>query len=269
MKEVIELAAKASRKKSDEGNTKRSGAAKTTKRRRTKGPSEKIRSLAALSLASKVGYLNIDDLIEPECFDTKKFINEELPRRKVKQGTTIYPTGRAENMLFLVKSGAVNIVRPSKTGRRFSIARLEAGSIFGEMPLVGQSMLGAQAEAAEATEVILINVSNMEKIISDSPLTAINVVRQIGPRLVESEKQRERAAFQPVTARIASLLMRRVNKNNQVTGLTHQEMADELGVYRETVTNALAELKADRFIAIGRKRIEILDPEALKRLDSF
>ena len=268
MKEGIELASKASRKKIEEGKTKGASSIRAKKRRRTKGPSEKIRSLAALSLASKVGYLKIDDLLEPESFATAAFINEQLPRRKFKQGTTIFPTGRNENVIFLIKSGSVNVVRPSKAGRRFSITRLDAGTMFGEMPLVGQSMLGAQAEAAEATEVVVINASSMEKIMSDN-MTAMNVMRRIGPRLVDSEKQRERAAFQPVTARIASLLMRRANKNNQVVGLTHQEMADELGVYRETVTNALAELKQDRFIAIGRKRIDILDPEALTRLDSF
>lgn len=269
MKEGIELASKASKKKVDEGKTKGASSIKAKRRRRTKGPSEKIRSLAAMSLASKVGYLDIEDLLEPESFETAAFINEQLPRRKFKQGATIYPTGRAENLIFLIKSGSVNITRPSKTGRRFAITKLEPGKMFGEMPLIGQSLLGAHAEAAEQTEVVVINASSVEKIVSESHLTALNIMRRIGPRLVESEKQRERAAFQPVTARIASLLMRRVNKNNQVVGLTHQEMADELGVYRETVTNALAELKQDRFIAIGRKRIDILDPEALTRLDSF
>jgi CRP-like cAMP-binding protein len=63
--------------------------------------------------------------------------------------------------------------------------------------------------------------------------------------------------------------MKLANKDNQVVGYTHQEMADLLGVYRETVTNAIAELKQDRLIKVGRKRITILDLNALKRMEAI
>ena len=72
-----------------------------------------------------------------------------------------------------------------------------------------------------------------------------------------------------MTARIATLLIRLADQANQVVGLTHQDMADTLGVYRETVTNALAELKQDRLIKIGRKRITLLNLEGLQRLQSL
>jgi CRP-like cAMP-binding protein len=48
-----------------------------------------------------------------------------------------------------------------------------------------------------------------------------------------------------------------------VDGLTHQDIAERLGVYRETATNALNELKAANLISIGRKHITILDRERL------
>ena len=63
--------------------------------------------------------------------------------------------------------------------------------------------------------------------------------------------------------------MRLANEANQVIGYTHQEMADLLGVYRETVTNAIAELKQDKLVQVGRKRITLLNPEALTQLESL
>jgi CRP/FNR family cyclic AMP-dependent transcriptional regulator len=247
---------------------KRSGGS-VKRRRRTKGPSEKMRSLAALSLAPKVGYLQVSDLTGSDEKGIESLVDKRLPKRNYKKGEQIYPTARKEPVLFMVKRGSVNIFRPSTQGGQYAIKRLESGSIFGEMPLIGQSMLGAHAEAGEATEIILISAQDFDRIASSSPDIALNAMRKLGPRLVEAERQHERAAFHPVTARIASLLVRLANEANQVIGYTHQEMADLLGVYRETVTNAIAELKQDRLVQVGRKRITLLNPDALLKLETL
>jgi len=46
-------------------------------------------------------------------------------------------------------------------------------------------------------------------------------------------------------------------------------MADMLGVYRETVTNGIAELKADQVIKVGRKRITLVDMAALRKMETI
>lgn len=240
---------------------------KAKKRRRTKGPSEKIRSLAAMSVAQKVGYLKLSDLIGADDAQLDAQINERLPRRNFKQGDTIYPGNQKGPVLFLVKSGSVRLTRTSAQGQQFDVKTLSSGTIFGEMPQLGQTMLGAQAIAAEPVKVAVINAAEFERLATSSPTLALNILRQVGTRLVDAERQHEQAAFQPVTSRIASLLTKLANKDNQVVGYTHQEMADMLGVYRETVTNAIAELKSDRLIKVGRKRITIQDADAMKRME--
>ena len=46
-------------------------------------------------------------------------------------------------------------------------------------------------------------------------------------------------------------------------------MADMLGVYRETVTNGIAELKADNLIRVGRKRITLQNLDALRKMETI
>jgi CRP/FNR family cyclic AMP-dependent transcriptional regulator len=273
VKEVIELAFNASRK--DIGvNTTSQSAGKTTvrrtkRKRRTKGPSEKIRSLAAFSLAPKVGYLKLSDLLGSENHETGASIVASLSKKRYRQGDTIYPATRNEPMLFLVKSGSVNIVRPSLLGSEFNIKRIGPGTLFGEMAQLGQSMLGAHAKAAETSEIAFIKEGDFERIASAAPEAVMNLLRQLGHKLVEAEKSHEQAAFQTVKARVAAMLMKLATKGNQVLGLTHQDIADMLGVYRETVTNAIAELKQDGLIEVGRKRIGLLDLPGLQKLVSF
>ena len=63
-----------------------------------------------------------------------------------------------------------------------------------------------------------------------------------------------------------ALFLLRESRDGSVDGLTHQDIAERLGVYRETATNALNELKAADLISIGRKHITILDRERLARM---
>jgi CRP-like cAMP-binding protein len=48
--------------------------------------------------------------------------------------------------------------------------------------------------------------------------------------------------------------------------MTHQDLAETVGTYRETATQVLNDMKADGLIEIGRKRIRILDRTRLEAL---
>ena len=48
--------------------------------------------------------------------------------------------------------------------------------------------------------------------------------------------------------------------------MTHQDLAETIGTYRETATQVLNDMKANGLIEIGRKRISILDPERLQAI---
>ncbi len=54
--------------------------------------------------------------------------------------------------------------------------------------------------------------------------------------------------------------------NGLVKGYTHQDLSEMLGTYRETVTQTLNEFKADGWISIGRKKVSLLDMDALEEL---
>ena len=73
-------------------------------------------------------------------------------------------------------------------------------------------------------------------------------------------------AFKGIPARLASLLLRvRVEQNSDdIKGLTHQDLAETVGTYRETATQVLNDLKVQGLIEIGRKHIVILDPQRLQ-----
>ena len=94
---------------------------------------------------------------------------------------------------------------------------------------------------------------------------ALRILEITGRRLRDAEERLENMAFKGIPARLASLLLRLAEEqgSNEITGLTHQDLAESVGTYRETATQVLNDLKAAGYIDIGRKRITVLDVAGL------
>ncbi len=181
------------------------------------------------------------------------------------KGRMLYTPGETGEALFLLRKGAVQIYRMSPEGRKLVIAHLLPFSFFGEMSCIGQGMYDAFAEATEDSDVITMNCATLERLLISKPTVALRILEAFGKRVIDAEQQLEDIAFKGLVARIASLLLREA-KGDVVTGLSHRDIAERLGVYRETATNGLNELKTAGIITIGRKRISIANREELKRV---
>ncbi len=64
--------------------------------------------------------------------------------------------------------------------------------------------------------------------------------------------------------RLGTLLLEKA-EDGVVAGMTHKDLADHLGLHRESVTATLGELRRAGTIKIGRKKIFILQRERLER----
>src|SRR5919202_3155440 len=185
--------------------------------------------------------------------------------RAFAKGEVIYTPGETGEVLFLLTEGAVQIYRMSPEGRKLVIAKLLPFSFFGEMSCIGQGMYDTFAEVSEDSLIVTMNCAVLNRLLVTRPQVARRILEAFGRRVLEAERQLEETVFKGMTARVAALLLREAD-GDEVEGLSHQDIAERLGVYRETATNALNELKAASLIQIGRKHVRILDRERLSRV---
>jgi CRP/FNR family cyclic AMP-dependent transcriptional regulator len=185
--------------------------------------------------------------------------------RSFSKGEVIYTPGETGEALFLLRAGAVQIYRMSPEGRKLVIAQLLPFSFFGEMSCIGQGMYDTFAEVVEDSTIVTMNCAVLNRLLATKPEVARRILEAFGRRVLDAERQLEETVFKGIPARVAALLVRE-SKGDSVDGLTHQDIADRLGVYRETATNALNDLKAAGLVEIGRKHIRILDRERLRRI---
>jgi CRP-like cAMP-binding protein len=210
---------------------------------------EKRKVLASRMLAQKIGYLKIDDLP-----------TVDLPTESFRAHRIIRP----KDQLFVIHKGLIEIWY---TPHDMFITSLEEGSIFGELALLGQTMLDTQAIAGSGGVTLgVMNLSLIEEWIELNPLTFL---REIGPRFAYTQGEHYRQTFQTVDSRLARLLLNLAGEGSSVTGFTQGDFAEQLATYRETVTNSMDSLREDRLVEIGRKKITILNKKALKELSEL
>lgn len=215
-------------------------------------------------LRSKIGYLSAMDLFRDLTQAEIKEIDRATFMQTCNAGRVFYTPNETGEVLFILKKGAVQIYRMSPEGRKLVIAKLPPYSFFGEMSCIGQGMYDSFAEATEDSLICTMSRKDVERLILAKPQVAIRILEAVGNRMVEAERLLEELAFKGLIPRIASLLLKEA-RGDLVKGMSHQDIADRMGVHRESATIALNELKRAGIIDIGRKRITITDRRRLER----
>lgn len=185
--------------------------------------------------------------------------------RTFTRGQVIVPSSHRDEIVYWLKRGHVEIARPGAGGA--VVTALEPGTLFGHMPLLGMSMSGLQAAALTDCSILVLDRVALENVLAERCHLALKFLDIVGRRLVEAEARLEDITFKSIPGRLASLLLRLApNIDGRVQGYTHQDLAEMIGTYRETTTQTLNQFKSKGMVDIGRKRIDIRDRDALRRL---
>lgn len=221
----------------------------------------------AMDVDKKINYLQMVDIFQDLSKDEMAEMDRTTTMSTCKKGKIFYQPQDTSEVLFILKKGRVQLYRLSPEGKKLVVATIGPGTIFGEMAIIGQGMHNAFAEAAEDCLLCVMSRHDVERLILNKPSVALRVMEVMAQRLNKAESQLEDMAFKSIPTRLALLLLRlREDQGNCIYGYTHQDLAEAIGTYRETATQTLNEFKANQLIDIGRKRIEILDPQGLEIL---
>ena len=183
--------------------------------------------------------------------------------RDFRKGHIFFRAGESGQRLFLIEKGRVQTFRTAGT-RKLIIAELRSPAVFGEMGCVGQCMYHCSAQATEPSRIRIIDRAELEALLDQYPVVTRRLLDLVSDRFVRVLLDLEATSFRHLIPRIARLLLDRA-QGEYVEDLTHQEIAQHLRVYRESVTAALGELRKAGIIAVNRKRIRILNHLRLER----
>jgi CRP/FNR family cyclic AMP-dependent transcriptional regulator len=167
--------------------------------------------------------------------------------------------------LFLVASGRVQLYRTTRDGRRFVIATLGPGSVFGEDSILGGQGPDTHAVALERCTIWTMPRQRALEISSTDAMFGFGLMQAMGQRVMEAENRLEQMAYSTIASRLAALLLDlEGDDEDNVVRATHQELAEMLGTWRETISKTLQDFRQRGLVASGRRQLTLLDKEGLR-----
>lgn len=226
--------------------------------------------------ADKTSYLRDVDIFRDLNQTEVEVLGKYAPMQRVPAGTVFYSPEQAGEVLFILKEGRVRLYHMSADGKALTTAVLEAGTIFGEMALLGQHLHQSYAEALSPCLLCLMSREDVKGMLLSDPRIATRIAEILGQRLISAEQRLSDFAFKNLPQRLASLLLQmarppRARLFRAVGGppevrFTHEALAEMIGAYRETTTKILNEFRAQGLIDLKRGCVVILDAAGLRAL---
>ena len=207
--------------------------------------------------------LSAHDLFKDLPASSLRELEKNSAVREFSAGHVFFRPGESGQVLFLLEKGRVQTFRATGN-KKLIIAELQPPAVFGEMGCIGQGMYHCCAQALKLSRIRTISRGELEIVLRDSPDLTRRFLDLVSQRFLHVLRDLESTSFRNLLPRLAALLLVRA-EGDAVHGLTHRELAQYLGVYRESATAALGELRTAGIVSLGRKQIRILDRSRLER----
>lgn len=191
-------------------------------------------------------------------------------RRIYPRRTYVFHDGEPMSVVLVIESGLVKVSKTAASGRSVVLAVQGPGSILGELAVIEGSHRGATVETLEETTALAIGADEFAVLMAEHIDLAGAIGRLLAARVRELTDQVLRLGTSEGRSRLASKLVELVPLGSPAPvqlrlPLSQKELAEWVGLSREAVVRALAQLRDEDLIRTGRMSLEVLDVEGLER----
>ena len=165
----------------------------------------------------------------------------------------------------LLLEGSIKVVKLATNGRELLLYRVTPGGscIISSSCLLGHTAYNARGIAETPLTLLALPVPIFSLLLVEHAPFRDFVFHLFAERIAELMQLVEEVAFARLDQRLAKLLLAR---NDNPLGVTHQQLADELGSVREIVSRLLKGFAAQGLVTLGREQLSIVDRNGLQKL---
>jgi CRP-like cAMP-binding protein len=170
----------------------------------------------------------------------------------------------AGDRIYLVKKGRVTILESG-----VAACVLSPGQIFGTSAFFGAATTGQRVVALEDTVICEAPAGQFLAAMATHPRLAARLMTLMAKHIFDLERTVERTATEPVSQRLADLLLQMAKRDGarvEVRAMAQADLARMIGASRESVSRQIASWERDGILRGGQRRIEILDEGRLAAL---
>lgn len=195
--------------------------------------------------------------------DLLKRLELEAVTIQAPAGRRLFSEGSPCTHYPLLVEGVIRATKSSPDGHEILLYRLNPGEscVITVVALLGSTAYPAIGSAEADLLVYGVPRALFEEMILRVTEFRVFVFQYLSQRMAHLMALIDDVAFRRVDQRLASRLLAAVAP----ISVTHQMLADELGTTREVVSRTLEAFQESGVLKLGRKRIEVLDRQALDR----
>ncbi|MBU3106294.1 Crp/Fnr family transcriptional regulator [Clostridium gasigenes] len=206
--------------------------------------------------------------------DLNKVVNL-ITKKSFEKGDIIFSEGELFDKLFIINNGSIKIYTYTKDGKEQILYILKEGEFLGDLNLLKNDIFKFNAMALESTNMCIIHKDDFDILIKTNPEISIKILEYAHDRIASLENLVQTLTTKDVEVRLASLLINlsstfgiKTDIGIEITlPLTREDMANFIGVTRETVSRKLSYFQSQNIIEIFENKIILIkDITILKEL---
>lgn len=196
---------------------------------------------------------------------TAAALDVDAVTRRWPAGSVLFHEGDRADRVLVVREGRVKLVATEANGTEAVLAIRGPGDLLGELSAVDDRPRTATAVALDDVVCGVIEVGRFRAVLASEPDAAMALLQLVVARLREAERRRAEHGALDVVQRLARRLLELAGDTTTVQGLNQDDLAALIGGSRESVAKALQSLRQAGLVRTGRRAIELLDVEGLRR----
>jgi CRP/FNR family transcriptional regulator len=192
-------------------------------------------------------------------------ISGKVILKEVKKNEIILYEEDTSEFMYIVLFGKVIAIQTTEDGKEIMLAAHQSGEFFGEMSLIDGRTSPATVLATENSLVAIISKKDFFSLLTDYRKVLERMLEILSSRLRDSWKRIHMLNSKNASQRIKMLFLSlSIDKGKKTSDgvilnikFTHQNIADMIGLTRETVTRVLDKWQKDGEITINNKLIHL------------
>ena len=200
-------------------------------------------------------------------------ISSKIMLKEFKKNEVILYEQDTNEFMYIILFGKVKVIQTTEDGKEIILATHRSNELFGEISLIDGKTSPATVLATETSLIAIISKKDFYSLLIHQSKVLEKMLQILCSRLRESWKRIEILNFKDASQRIKMLFLLLSNDNGQKTPegvvlnirLTHQNIADMVGLTRETVTRVIDKLRREGGIKVLKDKCILLRQDFLQK----
>jgi len=193
--------------------------------------------------------------------------------RTYQRGTALFHEQQTADRVMLIQKGWAKLSALSEDGKEVVLAIRGPGDLVGELSAIDGEPRSATATALAPVDVLVLAAGDFRAFLERNPRVALLLVAMLARRLRDADRKRVEFTAQDSTGRVAARVVElserfgdEVEQGLRIDlPISQEELAGWTGCSRDSVVKALHAMRELGWIETERRRITVLDVEALRR----